>query len=557
MRCNSFISECLAQRGIKTVFALAGASYTHLLVELRNRGFHIVSSRHESGTIGAADGYSRVSNRPGIALIVADQGLANAVAGLAVAQQAESAVLVFATSLKLLVGADPKPEVELASTVCKDIYIATDAGALCDVLPTALDAAMQVPSGPTMLLTPPGMFTADIERSGPTEQESKPTPLHRKHELKKAAQWMESAQHPIIILGRGARQSPHRGAIGSMAREHGIPVLMNGMGRGVIEEDHDLGFSWPYAQLAAAEADVVLVLGSRLGIRFGHGRHPRFSRAVRFIHVDLNPEHLTQSPTGSLSVLADPGEFCRALDPLLREKLRGCGYQRQWLHDRLVARDQRVAELKNSEHERIHPVALLEQLEKRRADDSLLVADGADAANWLYATARIKRPAGFMEHYPMGAMGSCTAIAIGAAAAEREREVRQARHVILVTGDGAFGFMPMELQAAATEQLKLLVIIVNDGAWGTERHGQRREIGFEINTELGQLPYEKIAELIGATGIRIESPGQMEHSLDAAFKAKGTVIVNVLIDSEAGRELKENPDIRMITFDDINPETMR
>ena len=109
-------------------------------------------------------------------------------------------------------------------------------------------------------------------------------------------------------------------------------------------------------------------------------------------------------------------------------------------------------------------------------DDAILVGDGADIQNWMYGALRVRQAPGFLDHYPLGAMGVGTPLAVGAAAAATEAP-GPARTVVLVTGDGAFGFHPAELHAAARAGLRLVCIVGNDGAWGTEMHGQVQAVG--------------------------------------------------------------------------------
>jgi len=151
-------------------------------------------------------------------------------------------------------------------------------------------------------------------------------------------------------------------------------------------------------------------------------------------------------------------------------------------------------------------------------------------------------------------MGVGTPLAVGAAAAAREMAERDGvaqRTIVLVTGDGAFGFYPAELHAAALAGLKLVCIIGNDGAWGTELHGQMAILGHSVNTELGYLPYEKVAEGFGCSAERVTHSEQLDAALARAFAATGPYILNVHIDRMAGALLKSEPLVRMILFDDL------
>jgi acetolactate synthase-1/2/3 large subunit len=146
-----------------------------------------------------------------------------------------------------------------------------------------------------------------------------------------------------------------------------------------------------------------------------------------------------------------------------------------------------------------------------------------------------------------------TPLAVGAAAAARELAAAGTapRRVVLVTGDGSLGFYPAELHAAALTGLPLVVVVCNDGAWGTEYHGQVKAIGRGVNTRLGQLPYERLGEAFGGTGLRVERAAELGPALDAAFASARPCVVNVLVDPQAGAAIKSDPRAAMILFDDL------
>jgi thiamine pyrophosphate-dependent acetolactate synthase large subunit-like protein len=125
------------------------------------------------------------------------------------------------------------------------------------------------------------------------------------------------------------------------------------------------------------------------------------------------------------------------------------------------------------------------------------------------------------------------------------------RHVVLVTGDGSFGFYPAEVRAAVRAGLPLVVVVCNDAAWGTEKNGERLAIGRSVNTELGALPYEHVGTAFGGTGIRVERLAELGPALDAAFAESRPCVVNVLVDPETGAAFKTEPHARLILFDDL------
>jgi acetolactate synthase-1/2/3 large subunit len=551
---GELISKILRAAGIDTVFAVGGAAHTHLLKPLNDAGTCIVSSRHEAGAVGAADGYARIKATPGVALIVADQGLPNAIGALAVAWHAASPLLV-------LVACPPRPHAEAERSIDQDtLALVTpiskwarsvpSAERLSDYLNTALKHAMSGRPGPVVLVLPVEQLQATIAADQVTVWQAPSKPAPDMTAIYEAARLVANAERPMIVVGGGAAWSSAADTLSELSKEFSLPVLGNGLGRGQVAEDNELSFSWPYAQVAAKDADVVLLVGVRLTQRLGLGLPPRFSASAKFIQIDIDAGAFHRNRPVNVAIQADAAPTLQALCDELR-KLNTPKFSAHWIHAALQNRAARISELIQSPASNIHPLQLGDAIMRRLSKDSQVIGDGADIQTWMYGAIRIRRTRGFLDHYPMGAMGSGTALAIGAAAAHREMSGASAPTTVLITGDGAIGFHPAEIHAAVRANLNLVVIIGNDGAWGTEFHGQRDSIGQDINTELGVLPYEKLGEAFGAKGIHVSKPDQLDAALDAAFMNKGVVVLNVEIDRDAGMELKTNPDVRMIQFSDI------
>ncbi|MEO0997221.1 MAG: thiamine pyrophosphate-binding protein [Pseudomonadota bacterium] len=551
---GELISAVLAQHRIGTVFALAGAAHTYLLDPLERSGCRIVSARHEAGAVGGADGYSRVSGKPGIALIVADQGLPNAVGALAVAWHACTPVVALAaTPPKASVETDSgidQDKLALVASISKWARTVPGGTRLEDYLRTALRHAVAGRPGPVVLMIPEEILGADVAAPSPSPLPPASRPQPAAAAIAAAADTLAAAEKPLLIAGTGVAWGDAAAGLARLNGEFGLPVLANGLGRGMLAEDNETVCSWPYAQPAAGEADVVVVAGARLTQRLGLGLPPRFSAAARFIQIDIDAGAMHRNRPATHAIHADAGAALAALAAALAER----GHPRWdtgWLGAALAPRKARIAELEAARGPAIHPLRLGAELMRRLPADAVYVGDGADIQTWMYGAIRIRRPRGFLDHYPMGAMGSGTALAVGAAAALRERHGADAPPTVLVTGDGAIGFHPAELHAAARAGLKLIVVVGNDGAWGTEAHGQTLAIGRRINTELGQLPYEHLATAFGCLGLCARQPGELAGVLDDAFAADRPALVNVLLDPDAGAELKHNPDVRMILFSDI------
>ncbi|NBX44615.1 MAG: thiamine pyrophosphate-binding protein [Gammaproteobacteria bacterium] len=565
------VSQALGRYGVRSVFALAGASHTYLLDALQQDGWQIYSHRHESGCVSAADGYARVTGQLGIALIIADQGMPNAINGIATAFQAGSPVLILVARLPNS-WTEAESEYDnlkqpLVSSISKWARTVPSANRLAEYVDTAAKRALSGRPGPVVLQIPQEYLGETVAPE--TSLSARPAPASRPAPdagaIREAAQRLYRAKTPLLITGAGATQSDAAEIIARLAKDFSLPIAGNSLGRGLVAENFVTSFNWPYMQYVAHQADVVCVLGSRLKQRLGYGLPPRFARDATFIQVDIEAEELSRNRRVEIPIVADVRLACEALyrelealraaDPTHADSINPARHN--WVYQALAPRRQALDALRASVKPAagtLHPLQLGDRLAAKLPDDAIVVGDGADIQNWMYASLAVKRNPGFMDHYPMGAMGVGTPLSVGAAAAAKEISqtcTKNLRQVVLVTGDGAFGFYPAELHAAALAGLKLIVIIGNDGAWGTELHGQLAILGRSVNTELQHLPYEKVAEGFGCRGEAVTELAQLDSALERAFTADGPYLLNVHIDRHAGALLKTEPLVRMILFDDL------
>jgi acetolactate synthase-1/2/3 large subunit len=564
------VSRALARYGIRTVFSLAGASHTFLLEALQRDGLRIISNRHESGCVSAADGYARVTGRLGVALIIADQGMPNAINGIATAFHACSPVLVLVARLP-----DSWTEAEseydnlkhpLVGSISKWARTVPTAERLAEYVDAAAKRALTGRRGPVVLQIPQEFLqakVADAAASMPTIPQAA-RPAADSAAILRAAQLLQTAKKPLLIAGAGACHGEASDALRALVERCDLPIAGNGLGRGLVPEDGVRSFSWPFMQLVAREADVVCVIGARLKQRLGYGLPPRFAANAQFIQIDIEAEELSRNRRIDVAIVADAGLACRqllealdtqAFDSVAPRASKTVG-RATWVREALQARFRYLDTLVDSKisTDVIHPLVLGRAIARRVDAAAIVIGDGADIQNWMYAALPVRQAPGFLDHYPMGAMGVGTPLAVGAAAAAREiaeQTGTQPRQIVMTTGDGAFGFYPAELHAAAQAGLKITCIIGNDGAWGTELHGQTQAIGRTVNTELGFPPYEKVAQGFGCAGLQVSSPAKLEAVLDAAFAHDGTCVVNVIIDRNAGVAIKTEPLAKMILFDDL------
>ncbi|MBT6961799.1 MAG: thiamine pyrophosphate-binding protein, partial [Rhodospirillaceae bacterium] len=531
----------LERFGVKTVFALAGASQTLLLDECEKADFRIVPSRHESATVGAADGYSRVTGKVGIAMVNVDQGMPNAITGLQQAFEACSPVVV-------LVGREPdswtQPELDfdhgilgLVQPVTKWARTVQSAARLGEYLEAACRRALAGRPGPVVLAVPKDflkeLVDPGVDLDTPVAPNPRPAPVAE--DVVRATDLLQAAKRPLIIAGSGAFRSG-AGAVLRNFTDLGIPVATHNLGRGLVPENDHTGWGWPLAQFAAHEADLVIWAGARMAKKFGYGLSPRFPPSVKMIQIDLEAEEIGRNRMVEVGLVADSRT---ALEAILNElKTRAANpYDPSWVKHSLQKRLDAI-EQSGHEEDHIHPLRLARAVNARLPKDAIFIQDGASILVRSWAVTRYTSDGGYMDTMPLGSMGMGTPLALGAVAGAKEVATetgKPERPVVMVTGDGAFGFYCAELDSAAKADLPFLCVISNNGGWGNEIHTQPHQVGRTINAHFADTRYDTVAQGFGAAGFRVEAVGELESTLDKAFIINDkAVVVDVIVQESGG-----------------------
>lgn len=557
---GQIISRILRNYGIDTAFCLAGAAHAHALYAFEDDGLAVISGRHETGTVGAADGYARVTGKPGIAMIAGKQGMPNAIGGIQTARLACSPVVVLSSVRPELsqesAGEEGEDPLELVKPIAKWAKIVPDVNRLAEFLHAAIRAAASGRPGVAVLGIPQNVEGAVADGDVALDAHPLKTNVSEasQESVEAAADMIINAARPLVLAGSGAGLSNAGPALRDLSSTFKLPVFGHALGRGLVPEDLKRGFSWPLAQVAAKDADAVLVVGMRLSQRIGFGLAPRFNANAKFAQIDLVADEFGRNRITDVPLLGDAALTVAKINKALKDKGHTPTEDPTWVTDAMQARMARIDELGRDDDAPIHPYRLGRDLMNAMPDEVIFVGDGADALNWMHGVVRLSGDRCYLDHYPLGSMGIGTGLSIGAAAGERElaaKEGRDPRPVVLVTGDGSFGFYTSEWNAAALAGLKIVCVIVNDGAWGTEKNGQLHSTGRNVNCELGQASYELVAQTFGCIGERVEHAGDIKPVLERAFAADRTTILNVLTDPDAGLERKKDPRLQMITFEDL------
>jgi acetolactate synthase-1/2/3 large subunit len=423
-------------------------------------------------------------------------------------------------------------------------------------LPEYIDRACRIAlsgrPGPVLLDIPRDFAEGDVD-GGPAEAWLGPLPPVARpaadpQAITRAAELLAAAERPVVIAGSGALWSRAEGALGRLANDFRLPVIGKGLGRGLVPEDMEIGFSWALAHPAVKEADVVMVAGGRMGMSIGYGAPPLFAPDARFIQIELDAAEIGRNRPVEVGVL---GDCASSLGAIANELSRRHNQPPDpgWMTDVLAERLQRIDEVGLDEDGMVHPLRMARELAARLPEDSVFVGDGANCLSYFRCILKVKGPGAWMDQHPFGSMGVGLPLAIGVAAAEQEKETP--RPVFLGTGDGAFGQYLGELSSASLHGLAIFIMVANDGGWGASRNITQRLFGEAFGVDMNHSRYDLVAQGLECVGELAETADQVGPAFERALAAVAegrTALVNCLVDRSAGDLRNRDPHLQTVTF---------
>jgi thiamine pyrophosphate-dependent acetolactate synthase large subunit-like protein len=554
------VAKALKSRGVSHLFTLSGGHLFSIYDGCRAEGIEIVDVRHEQSAVFAAEGFAKATRRLGVAALTAGPGVTNGISAIAGAQANCSPVCVLGgRAPELRWGAGSLQEIDhlpFVSPLVKSAETVKETGAIGARTAAALDLALEAPFGPTFVDYPLdivfGEAEADVPSLGgpyghridgtsgtPEEAEADVPSLggpygHRidgtsgtpeaAEGVEEAAALLAGAERPAIMAGTGLYWGHGEDRLRALAEALGIPVFLNGLGRGCLPADHELAFS--RARGAGLKgADVALVAGVPIDFRLGFGGS--FGEETKLIRLDAAPNALTANRAPKVDLVGDLAATLKALGEAVAGGSRRSG---AWLEElRGVEAEKRAAEQRelNDGRSPLHPVRVYRELGEVLDRDAIVVGDGGDFVSYAGRFVDTYQPGCWMDPGPFGCLGAGPGQALAAKLAHPDRQV------CLLLGDGAFGFAGMEFDTLARHGLPVVGVMGNNGIWALEHHPMKFLYGYSVAAELRpETPYEKVAEALGCEGAVVSEPEQLRPALEKAFESARPTLVNVLTDPE-------------------------
>ena len=512
--------DALIEQEIQYIFGVPGAAVITLYDRLYEAPIQTVLTRHEQGAGHMADGYARATGRPGVCLATSGPGATNLVTALATANMDSSPVVAFTGQVKThLIGSDAFQEADMTGItrpITKHNYLVTDPADLPRVVHEAFHIATTGRPGPVLVDLPADVLNSE---TGPPPQTPLELPGHRppprpnRRQLRRAAEAIDAARRPVIYAGGGILAAGAHTELRTLARAANIPVTTTLMGLGAFPEDDPLSLRMlgmhgaAYANMAVQNCDLLIGVGARFDDRIT-GRIDQFAPHATIIHVDVDPTSIGKNLRVDIPIVGDAAPTLSALSELIEPRKRPA-----WLG--LINTWKRELPLDYPDGDgAILPQAAIERLYRATAGEAIVCTDVGQHQMWAAHHYLYRRPRQFISSGGLGTMGFGLPAAIGAQLARPEQTV------LLITSDGSFQMNSQELATAVKHRLPIVVALLNNGCLGMVRQWQ--ELFFDeryADTLLDDSnpDFVALARAHGATGIRVESPGDLTPAIESAL----------------------------------------
>jgi thiamine pyrophosphate-dependent acetolactate synthase large subunit-like protein len=521
------VARRLKAHGVTKLFTLSGGHLFSIYDGCRAEGIDLVDVRHESAAAFAAEGWAKVTRQVGVAALTAGPGVTNGMSAMASALQNHSPMLVlggrapaFRWGQGSLQEIDHVPFVRPVTKLAATPESTAEIPTLVD---EALAAAMAPHSGPTFIDFPMDYVFMEAPEPQSAEPGAEQFAASRPDgaALDRAIALLRDAERPVIMAGTDLYWGHGEAALLELVEELRIPVFVNGLARGCIPADHELFFSRARGT-GLRGADVALVVGVPMDFRLGFGG--AFGDATEIVVVDRT-EPSREPPRTPAAELY--GVIAPILDAL-RQGSTGALDTASWVQelraDEVERRAAEESEL-NDDRAPLHPMRLYRELSAVLDRNAVIVGDGGDFVSYAGRVIDSYEPGCWLDPGPFGCLGCGPGYALAAKLAHPDRQV------VLLLGDGAFGFSAMEFDTLARHGVNVVGVMGNNGIWALEKHPMEFLYGYSVAADLRPATrYDRLVEALGGHGELVERPADLRPALERAFSAGVPALVNVLTD---------------------------
>jgi acetolactate synthase-1/2/3 large subunit len=520
------VSKALARHGVTHLFTLCGGHIQSIYDGCLDDGIRVVDTRHEQTAGHAADGYARMTGRPGVCAVTAGPGVTDVVTAVASAERAGVPMVVLGGAgprlLSHMGSLQDMDHVELMRPITKWSVSVPSTERLGEYVDSAFRIAQANVPGPVFLELPLDVLMGFADDAPPPT--SPPTPPARPaaspEAIAEAATLLAQSERPMFIVGSQIQWSPRKEALARFADAVAAPFFLNGMARGGLRADHP-NLMTRARKVALAETDLCFVFGTPLDFRLSYGR--AIAAGAKLVQVDLDGGEPSRNRHADLAVHGDTGLVLEAVGAALGRK----GWS-DWLGLVRAAEDASRAKMQaelTSASDPPNPLRVCAELDRRLGPHDVVIGDGGDFVATAAYVLRMQWPQIWMDPGPLGTLG------VGPGYAMAAKLTRPDARVFIVYGDGSFGLHGLELEAMVRQKIPVVCVVGNDAAWMQIRRGQVELYGEAraVATGLATTRYDRVVEALGGFGAYVERAADVGPALDRAIESGLPACVNVRI----------------------------
>jgi acetolactate synthase I/II/III large subunit len=532
---SHLIGKALQLEGVRNIFTIAGDHILPVLDVMADLDFRFIDTRHEQAAVHMADAWGRLTGQPGVSMYTTP-GFANALPGLAHALHSESPVLSISGSADLAeLGRGAMQEIDqvgAATPFTKGSWMVHDARRIPDFIARALRTAYAGRRGPVHLTIPMDVQEQEVSEAEvaffqPTEYRAEERTFASPKLIQQAVELLHQAQRPFIIAGGPTSYARSGEVLQRFIELTQLPLFTEDVARGLVSDDHPLclGFFERGLNRAARllrEADVVVLLGRKQDYTISYAQPPVIAANARIIQIDPSPAEIGRNRGVTVGIV---GDIEAVVEQMTQEARQKTWKALPWVKQLQTEQEEHASWLDSlsKPEQPMHAMYVHKTLGRMLRDDDCLVFDGGDFCHFGRAFYAAKQPRRWWYIPTLGMLGSSLPTAIAAKLAYPESRV------IVLTGDGAFGFNAMEFDTAVRHNLPVVTVLGNDSAWGIDRQIQLGLYGRPVATDLLQSHYEMVVQGLGGHGEYVERPEDLAPALERAFASGKPALVNVAV----------------------------
>ncbi|HET7328873.1 MAG TPA: thiamine pyrophosphate-binding protein [Nocardioidaceae bacterium] len=531
------VAKALKAEGVDTIFTLCGGHIIDIYDGCVDEGIDVIDVRHEQVAAHAADGYARLTGKPGVAVVTAGPGTTDAVTGVANAFRAESPMLLIggqgSLSQHKMGSLQDLPHVDMMTPITKFAATVPHTARVADMVTMAFRESFKGATGPSFLEIPRDILDAEVPIEDATIPEAgkyraSPKTAGDPAAVEALADLLVRSEKACVLLGNQVWASRSTDAAIDFVRTVDVPAFMNGAARGTLppKDPHHFQLARRYG---FNNADLIIIVGTPFDFRMGYGK--RLPKNATVVQIDLEYATVGRNRDVDLGIVGDPGLILSAVTKLVSEKGQKVD-RKAWFSELRAEEDgayQKRLPHQLSDAQPVHPLRLAHEINEFLTEDSIYVCDGGDVVTFAGGVVQPKAPGHWLDPGPLGTIGVGVPFVMAAKKAFPQKEV------VALFGDGSFALTGFDFDTLVRFNLPFIGVIGNNSSMNQIRYGQEQKYGKDrgrVGNTLKDIKYSEFAKMFGGYGEEVYDPNEIRPAMQRARESGLPSLINVWIDEK-------------------------